>query len=92
MDRLQSALQKKRPQLLQTRTHILHDNASCHACNIVTKLLASYEWEVLSHPLYSQDVSPPDFDLFPRIKEPLRGRRFEDLLELNAFMANKYRY
>ena len=34
-------------------------------------------WEVLDHPPYSPDISPCDFHLFPLMKEPLRGIRFE---------------
>jgi hypothetical protein len=32
----------------------------------------------LNQPLYSPDLSPPDFFLFPQIKYMLKGRRFED--------------
>jgi hypothetical protein len=31
-------------------------------------LLNKYEWEVLSHAPYSTDMSPPDFDLFHKLK------------------------
>ena len=31
--------------------------------------------EELEHPPYSPNISPCDFDLIPKIKEPLRGRR-----------------
>ena len=54
---------------------ILHDNASSHKANIVKELLESYHWKVLDHPPYSPDLSPPDFDLFPKLKEPLQGIR-----------------
>ncbi|PSN57940.1 hypothetical protein C0J52_00193 [Blattella germanica] len=40
--------------------------------------------QVLYHPPYSPDLSPCDYDLFPKMKEPLRGRRFrtvEDVLQ-----------
>ena len=33
---------------------------------------------------YSPDMSPPYFDLFPKLKEPMRGRRFPSLEELPA--------
>ena len=32
--------------------------------------------KVLEHPPYSPDISPRDFDLIPKAKEPLYGRRF----------------
>ncbi len=41
-----------------------------------------YGWEVLNHPLYSPDLSPLDYDLFPKLNEPLQGIYFSDLSEL----------
>ena len=29
-------------------------------------------------------MSPPDFDLFPKLKKPMRGRRFSSLEELST--------
>jgi len=34
-----------------------------------------------SPPLYSPDVSPPAFDLFLKLKEPLRGKSFRSTEE-----------
>jgi len=45
----------------------------------VNQLLARWQWEVLYHPPYSPDISPCDFDLIPKVKEPLRGRRFKTI-------------
>ena len=33
-------------------------------------------------PTYSPDLSPCDFDLFPKLKHPLRGVRYSDFDEL----------
>ena len=63
---------------------MLHDNASPHKSNIVKELLERYGWEVLDHPPYSPDLSPPDFDLFLKLKEPLRGVRYDSLDELEC--------
>jgi hypothetical protein len=38
---------------------------------------------VLPHPLYSPDMSPPDFDLFPKLKKPLLGKRFRSIEEVS---------
>jgi hypothetical protein len=38
---------------------------------------------VLPHPLYSPDMSPPDVDLFPKLKKPLRGKRFISIEEVS---------
>ena len=57
----------------------------------MTSLLRSYDWEVLPHPAYSPDMSPPVFELFPKIKESLRGVRFEDLNTPEAEVVNLVR-
>lgn len=46
--------------------------------------MCEYIWEVLPHPTYSLDISPPDFDLLPKLKELMRGRRFPTLEELST--------
>ena len=46
--------------------------------------LLDYGWEVLPHASYSLDMRLPDFDLFPKLKEPMRGRRFSSLEELST--------
>jgi hypothetical protein len=59
---------QKQPDLLGDGPLILHDNACPHLAKIVTDLLSKYEWEVLPHAPYSPDMSPPDFDLFPKLR------------------------
>ncbi|VVC41648.1 Hypothetical protein CINCED_3A017741 [Cinara cedri] len=54
-------------------------------------LLEKYGWERLKHPPYSPDLSPPDFDLFPKLKEPLRGIRFPNLDILNEEVSRRIR-
>jgi hypothetical protein len=36
-----------------------------------------------SLPAYSPDMSPPDFDLFPKLKKPLCGKRFRSVEEVS---------
>jgi histone-lysine N-methyltransferase SETMAR len=45
--------------------------------------LEKYGWQVLPHPPYSPDMSPPDFDLFPKLKKSLRGERFRSIEEVS---------
>ena len=72
---LRRAIRNKRPELLDNAI-ILHDNATSHTADIVKTRLQRWRWEVLDHPPYSPDLSPCDFDLIPKLKAPLRGRRF----------------
>jgi histone-lysine N-methyltransferase SETMAR len=62
---------------------ILHDNARSHASGAVSEILEKYGWQVLSHPPYSPDMSPPEFQLLPKLKKPLREKRFRSIEEVS---------
>ena len=66
-------MHKNRSQLLVARPLILHDSARLHIVDVVTRKLRDYRWEVLPRAPYSPAMSPPDFDLFPKLKERMRG-------------------
>ncbi|KAJ4438093.1 hypothetical protein ANN_14032 [Periplaneta americana] len=51
---------------------ILQDNARAHMAHPVADLYHRWRWEVLFHPPHSPDLSPCDYDLIPKMKEPLR--------------------
>jgi histone-lysine N-methyltransferase SETMAR len=53
---------------------ILHGKVRPHASVAVSEILEKCGWQVLPHPSYSPDMSPPYFDLFPKLKKPLRGK------------------
>jgi hypothetical protein len=42
---------------------------------------------VLEHPPYSPDLAPSDFFLFPKIKEILKGRHFDDTDDITSNMT-----
>ena len=43
------------------------------------EFLATKQISVLEHPAYSPDQASSDFFLFPKIKEILKGRHFDDI-------------
>ena len=45
-------------------------------CAAVTDLFRRWQWEVLVHPPYSPYMSTCDYDLFAKVKESLRGTRY----------------
>ncbi|CAH1992699.1 unnamed protein product [Acanthoscelides obtectus] len=60
------------------RRIILHrDNASSHTAETMRQYLTEENVELLEHPSYSPDLSPNDFFTFPKIKNKLRGQRFQ---------------
>ena len=70
---------------------ILHDNVRPHIA-VVTKKLRDYGWEVLPHAPYNPVMNPPDFSLFPKLKEPMRGRRFSSLKEPSTNVIQAIRH
>ncbi|CAH1999243.1 unnamed protein product [Acanthoscelides obtectus] len=69
------------------RRIILHqDNASSHTAQKTRKYLTEENVELLDHPPYSPDLSPNDLFTLPKIKNRLRGQRFQSLEEtVDAF-------
>jgi transposase len=53
-----------------------HDNAPAHSTALVQAFLANYHITQVCQPPYSPDLAPSDFWLFPKLKSPLKGRRF----------------
>ncbi|CAG8595225.1 24693_t:CDS:2 [Gigaspora margarita] len=78
---------KKKKERQSTRDIMLHhDNASSHMADIVTKYLKRERITLLPHPLYSPDLAPCDFFLFPKLKQELAGRHFEQIENLARAM------
>ncbi|CAH1994311.1 unnamed protein product [Acanthoscelides obtectus] len=60
------------------RRIILHqNNASSHTAKKARQYLTEENVELLDHPPDSPDLSPSDFFTFPKIKNRLRGQRFQ---------------
>lgn len=68
---------------------IHHDNASAHKATQTMEYLESQRVKLMGHPAYSPDLSPCDFWLFPKIKEQLRGKDFQDLSELQGALEEQ---
>ncbi|CAH1988644.1 unnamed protein product [Acanthoscelides obtectus] len=64
------------------------DNASSHTAQETRQYLTEENVELLDHPPYSPDLIPNDFFTFPKIKNTLRGQRFQSPEE--AVDAFKY--
>jgi hypothetical protein len=57
---------------------------SCLTLVLTQQFLAKYEMAVIPHPLYSPDLAPCDFLLFPKMKLKLKGRQFDTIEEIQA--------
>ena len=58
-------------------SRVLHQDVPAHNALSVKTFSTKRKATVLEHPLYSPDLSPCDFFIFPKIKSVLKGSRFE---------------
>ena len=64
--------------MLTKGVRLLADNAPAHSSQAAGEEATRCGYQILPHPPYSPDLAPSDFFLFPEMKNPLRGRRFDD--------------
>jgi transposase len=82
-DVLHLKIHQKRSDMFAAHVLIFHDTARPHASGAISEILEKYGWQVLPHPPYIPDTSPPDFDLFPKLKKPLCGKRLRSIEEVS---------
>ena len=69
---------RKRPALFKSgQWHFHQDNTPVHISIFVTDYLTKMGIKTVPHPPYSPDLALYDFWLFPKLKENLRGCRYE---------------
>jgi hypothetical protein len=80
MHHLCEVVKKKRPDAWwENRWVLQHDNVPSHSSFLVRDFLAKHATTVLPQPLYSPDLAPADFFLFPKLISTLKGCRFESI-------------
>ena len=80
---LMRSAREKRRELCERRSWLLHhDKAPAHNALGIREFLAKNNTVVLEQPPYSPDLTPCDFFLFPKLKEVIKGTRFQDLKPL----------
>ena len=76
-----NTLEKPKARLQQVRSEkvsiIHHDNAPPHTSLETRMALDRLSLRTLLHPPYSPDLAPSDFFLFPKLKDYLKGNRYE---------------
>ena len=74
---------RKRPALFKLgQWHFHQDNVPVHNSILVTDYLTKIGIKTVPHRPYSPDLAPCDFWLFPKLKENLRGCRYETIEEM----------
>ncbi|UYV83425.1 hypothetical protein LAZ67_23000967 [Cordylochernes scorpioides] len=85
MRNLREAIRQKRPDLWKNKNWLLHhDNTPAHTSLLVRDFLAKNNTLIMSQPPYSPDLAPCDFFLFPKLKRPMKGRRYATLDEIKT--------
>ena len=73
------SVREKRREVWETRSWLLpHDNAPAHNALEIREFLVKNNIAVLEQPPYSPDLAPCDFFLLPKLKEVIKGTRFQD--------------
>ena len=82
---------------LSRKIVLLHDNARPHTAR-QTQALLREQWDIFEHPLYSPDVAPSEFFLFPKMKEwqsqrqPRQRRQLNQLIGQVKQTVDQHRY
>ncbi|KAG5306013.1 MOS1T transposase, partial [Acromyrmex insinuator] len=83
LERLLARIRRVRPNQYKSGDwFLLHDNAPAHTAILVAQFLAKRKVTVITHPPYSPDLAPADFFLFPKLKNAMKGDRFDDVPDI----------
>ena len=84
-----NAIRKKRPGIAIEELVFHQDNAPSHRATYTLLTIDFLGYERINHAPYSPDLAPMDSVVFPRLKDELRGRRFETLDELRLAVRSE---
>ena len=77
LDKLNAAIKEKRPELINRKVVIFHqDNARPHTSLVTRQKLRELDWELLIPPPYSPDLASSDYHLFRSLQNSLNGETF----------------
>ena len=62
-----------------SRSAFIVDNARPHCAFNMKRFLTKHDIVELNHPLYSPDLSPPNFYFYPKFKTALKGHQFQNV-------------
>ncbi|VDO61914.1 unnamed protein product [Heligmosomoides polygyrus] len=87
-NRLNQALLKKYPAIVNRKGVILHhDNARQNCAKRKLEEINELGWEVLPHPPYSPVLTPSDYHLYRSLQHFLSGKKFESLEDIQNAMS-----
>ena len=92
MDRLLKHILRVRPAAFCSRDFfLLHVNSPAHTAASVLPIFDPQKMlqPFITPTLYSIDLSPPDYFLFPKLKMKLKGLHFEDVAEIQEAVTDE---
>jgi len=75
---------RKRRDKWQGEWFLHHDNAPSHTSLVVQQFLTEKSIPVITQALYSPDLAPSDFWLFPALKMGRKGTRFPTMEDIKS--------
>ena len=69
-------IREKRPGKLTKGILLQQDNARVHTCKIAMDVVERNGYELLPHPVFSPDLAPSYYFLFPNLKKDIRRPHF----------------
>lgn len=92
LQEVSNSIREKRPHLAsdQSKVLLLMDNARCHTSRETTEKINQLKWQVLEHPPHSPDLAPSDFFLFLSLSQALKGKTFNDVIEVEMFLEDYF--
>ncbi|XP_066261786.1 protein GVQW3-like [Euwallacea similis] len=88
LERLRQRVIRVRPNI-KNNWVLHHDNAPCHTAISINEFWAHKNIHVAPQPPYSPDLSPCNFFLFPKLKNYLKGTRFETLQNIKTAVTDQ---
>jgi len=82
--RLRECVRRKRSELWPDKWILHHDNTPAHDALRVREFLAKNSITKMDQPPNSPDLAPCNFWLFPKLKNTLKRRRFDDLSDIQC--------
>ncbi len=81
-----------RPEMWDTGDwYLQQDNAPAHTAILTIAYFGEHDIDLLNHPPYSPDLAPCDYFMFPTLKATLRGRRFQNIDDLQNAVKQELR-
>ena len=95
VDQLRTAIFEKGRGKLSKGVLLQQDNGRVHTCKVAVDAVERNMYELIPHPVYSPDLAPGGFFLFPNLKKDICGCHFrseeEVVMAVEEWVSGNYR-